>query len=298
MKIIPLMLIAFIILLTSFLAPIKVAAQRGGALGSGGVGSQWSQWGSGGSSSGGGSTGTGIGYRGGDSTPVVANPGTGYMGGSYPGSGNGYKGGDIGDTSGYRGGSYKGKPQAGGDNGPAIVVIPKKPVTLEVPAVCRKSVVPCVNTHIYGDPPKYDDYCCMQFKVSKLCLCKYQNSGVEEITKAANAIIGSCRFRSTKCPVGGAAVVVEGEDGAVETDPATVKFPMPKVCRPEVQDCVQTHLYGGPRPKYHGKCCMKFKNSKLCVCKFQTSGVFALSKSAYGVVRGCNFRKTDCPRTY
>ncbi|VVA95545.1 unnamed protein product [Arabis nemorensis] len=61
-------------------------------------------------------------------------------------------------VTGYKGGSYKGKPGAGGD----IIVIPKKPsATLALPGVCRPTVVPCINAHIYGysGPPKHNDYC-------------------------------------------------------------------------------------------------------------------------------------------
>ncbi|KFK42091.1 hypothetical protein AALP_AA2G209700, partial [Arabis alpina] len=226
------------------------------------------------------------GYRGGDHTGGVPTPETGYKGGQ-----------GIPEGTGYKGGSSNGKPGAGGDPGAAIVILPKKPpATIPVPTTCTTAVTSCINNHIYGDsPPKRGDYCCTQFKYSKLCLCRYQTSGVDEIMGAANAIAKSCGFVNTKCPAssGGG-----GEGQIVETPPDIPEFPMPQVCRQEVRDCVLKHLYGDVRPKYHGPCCMKFKHSKLCVCKFQTSGIYELSKGAYDVVKGCNFRKTDCPRTY
>lgn len=74
-----------------------------------------------------------------------------------------------------------------------------------------------------------------------------------------------------------------------------VPTPMPQVCKPEVRDCVNKHIYGAAgAPTYRGACCQKFRNSVSCVCKFLSSYDPKLSKGANGVLSGCHYSKPNC----
>lgn len=253
------MLIAVIILLSSFPAPIKVAGRGGGG---GFVGS------------GSGPIGIGGGYFGGGGVP-----GNGYRGGNVPSGGSIRDGSNVG--TGYRGGGSNGKPGGGGDPGAAIVVFPKKPEEpakpVPMPQECKQEVRDCITAHIYGaaGAPTYHGPCCQKLKNSVPCVCKFLTSHDPKLSKAANDVLRGCHYRHPKCS----------------------KMPMPQVCRPEVRHCVDTHLYGGAGdPQHGGACCQKFKHSKKCVCTFLTSQDSHLKNKANGVVRGCRFGKPNCPK--
>ncbi|XP_023644328.1 uncharacterized protein LOC17895297 [Capsella rubella] len=176
MEIIPLM---FIILLSSFRVPVKVAGKGASHGGGGGfVGS------------GSGSIGIGKGYRGG-------NIGTG---------GSIRDGSSVG--TGYRGGGSNGKPGGGGDPGAAIVVFPKKPEEPKkkapppLPQECKPEVRDCINAHMYGGAgkPQRDGACCEKFKYSKKCVCTFVKSTDSHLSKQAKGVIQGCRFTRANCP--------------------------------------------------------------------------------------------------
>ncbi|XP_010431539.1 PREDICTED: uncharacterized protein LOC104715863 [Camelina sativa] len=203
MKIIPLILIAFIILLSSFPAPIKVASR--GAAGGGGRG-------------------------------------------------------------GRRGGGYaRGR-------GAAPAVIPKK----QLPQECKEEVRDCIYGFIHGGVTYQLEYgapCCVKLSKSLPCLCKFLKSNDSKESRAANAVLRSCRIDTTKCST----------------------MPMPQACKPEVRHCVASHIYGGlGAPPHRGECCKKFENSKSCVCTLINSKDPHVSRHAGGVIRGCQFKVPNC----
>ncbi|XP_010416622.1 PREDICTED: uncharacterized protein LOC104702464 [Camelina sativa] len=171
MEIIPLMPIAFIILVSSFPAPIKVAGKGGGGGGR------------------------------------VAGGGSGSIG--FGRSGNTGRGGVIGDEStvgiGYRGGTAKNpKPAGGGDPGASIVVIPKQPEEKKaypMPPECKTEVQDCIRAHIHGEAkaPKYRGPCCVKLNTSVACVCKFLKSHDHKLRKGANDVLRGCNFNKTKC---------------------------------------------------------------------------------------------------
>ncbi|EOA34867.1 hypothetical protein CARUB_v10022449mg [Capsella rubella] len=175
MEIIPLM---FIILLSSFRVPVKVAGKGASHGGGGGfVGS------------GSGSIGIGKGYRGG-------NIGTG---------GSIRDGSSVG--TGYRGGGSNGKPGGGGDPGAAIVVFPKKPEEPKkkapppLPQECKPEVRDCINAHMYGGAgaPERGAQCCATLRKSVPCVCKFLRSHDPKLSKGANDVLRGCHYNRTKC---------------------------------------------------------------------------------------------------
>ncbi|CAH2067665.1 unnamed protein product [Thlaspi arvense] len=254
MKIIASLLIAVIIPLTSFPAPIIAPPAASGGGGGGGVGV------GGGARFNGGFSGSGTGYRGGDNTGGAKQVDPSQ----YPKQ--------RGATS-YRGNeNLPGKPDNGGNVGVAIVILPKRPAGGTLPPECKAEVHKCIDKYIYGGggaPPRNGE-CCTKIKNSIPCVCRFITSKDPLVRKAADVILRGCHYRKPIC----------------------INMAMPATCRPEVRHCVNTHLYGyGGQPKRGGACCTKFKNAKDCVVRFLTSPDPKLSEAGNALLRGCRFRR-------
>ncbi|CAA7013478.1 unnamed protein product [Microthlaspi erraticum] len=279
MKIIPLMLIASIIPLTSFPSSIKAArsgssGSSGGGVRVGGFGSVGGIGGGAGGGGGGGSAGGGGGKNGGaggKSKSKSKNPGRYRVGiGESLADREAREREEERATWGLRFGFPKPQP-GGGDTGPSIVVIPKPPA-VEMPKECQEPARACVQEHIIDNagPPKFGGSCCEKLKSAIPCVCTFLMSKDPKAKNAAYGVLRGCHF----------------------SQPICINMPMPQTCSPEVRHCVQVHMYGrAGQPPYRGACCKKFQHSKSCVEPFLKSPDPKLSGSANGVLRGCHFRR-------